>query len=85
MTCSVVIITVAGRAFCAGAKLPQGGKTFNCAPMGEAARDAYKLSAVCRDDGGITTLCLFKNADDIPWWGAPPFECSAGGPAATAA
>lgn len=58
--------------------------TFKCASRDKATRDAYKVSNVCRDDGGITTQCLFKSADVFPCWDAPPFECSAGGPMATA-
>ena len=63
-----VIVTGAGRAFCAGADLGAGGSTFNYsrasaggapAPRRPAARKAYSRAEEHRDGGGTVTLRIF--------------------------
>src|SRR5258708_13444603 len=50
-----VIITGAGRAFCAGADLSGGAKTFDYAARGAIATDEQR-----RDGGGTVTLRIFE-------------------------
>jgi enoyl-CoA hydratase/carnithine racemase len=61
-----VIVTGAGRAFCAGADLASaGGNTFDYAARGDAARDRYKVGDTYRDGGGIVTLRIFKSLKPV--------------------
>ena len=60
-----VIVTGAGRAFCAGADLAAGGATFDYAKRGEAARDEAKVNDTFRDGGGRVTLRIFNRLKPV--------------------
>ncbi|MEO7026108.1 MAG: enoyl-CoA hydratase-related protein, partial [Caulobacteraceae bacterium] len=54
-----VIVTGAGRAFCAGADLAAGGASFDHRAGGDTARAAMRVGGVQRDGGGLLTLRIF--------------------------
>ncbi|GAB3498972.1 enoyl-CoA hydratase-related protein [Nocardiopsis coralliicola] len=51
-----VVVTGAGRGFCAGADLEAGADTFNASARGEKRREADRIGGVPRDGGGTVAL-----------------------------
>lgn len=60
-----VVVTGAGRAFCAGADLSGGGQTFDYAARNEAAREELRVGDVYRDGGGMVTLRMYRSLKPI--------------------
>ena len=60
-----VIVTGAGKAFCAGADLSAGGKTFDYAERRDEAREAARVGDVYRDGGGMVTLRIFRSLKPV--------------------
>jgi enoyl-CoA hydratase/carnithine racemase len=60
-----VIVTGAGRAFCAGADLSAGAQTFDYDARGAADREARMRDGVQRDGGGLLTLRIFDSLKPV--------------------
>ena len=55
----VVIVTGAGTAFCAGADLSGGGRSFEYSAQSNWGRESTPVGDVYRDGGGLLTLRIF--------------------------
>lgn len=60
-----VIVTGAGRAFCAGADLASGGATFDFAASEDPLRLEARVGGVQRDGGGRLTLRIFDSLKPV--------------------
>ena len=61
----VVIVTGAGRAFCAGADLSGGGGTFDRTNQQALEREEGKVGDIYRDGGGRVTLRIYESLKPV--------------------